>query len=356
VLTPQDCASEAEIADFNHVAPFKVLRQRHWPLSPVEGLIRLWGLIRLTWRCRPDVILATGDRAVWLSAVWGKLAHIPWLAVAHGGVEFGMHVNWERAIARWAFSQPDVVVCVSEYTRQLMLSIGVRPARVEVIHNGADDQVFVAQPSQNSPALRHRLGLDAARLLLTVGSVTERKGQEVVIRALPYILKELPDVHYLMAGLPHIQTDLTGLARQLGVAERIHFLGRVGQDALVEALQACDLFVMTSRHSSDGDSEGYGIAVIEAALCGKPAVVSGESGLAEAVIQEQTGLLVPEDAPKETAQAIIRLLKDDALRQQMGRAAHQRASRECTWDRRVETYDALLRALATRRLTKGSMG
>jgi phosphatidylinositol alpha-1,6-mannosyltransferase len=148
-----------------------------------------------------------------------------------------------------------------------------------------------------------------------------------------------------MAGLPTIQAQLEKLAAELGVAGHIHVLGRVDQPTLLAAYNACDLFLMTSRHSSDGDSEGYGIAVIEAALCGKAAVVSGESGLAEAVVDGQTGLLVTEDNPEETARAVLRLLQDEALRHKMAKQAHKRALEESTWSKRVDAYERILTEL-----------
>jgi phosphatidylinositol alpha-1,6-mannosyltransferase len=260
-------------------------------------------------------------------------------------VEFGAPAGWQRLASRWAYSRPRAVICVSEYARRRMLALGARPPRAEVITNGADEHAFRPLDAPIPQALRRQWGLDGAQILLTVGSLTERKGQEVVIRALPAILAARPAVHYVMAGLPQIQEKLERLADELGVRSQVHFLGRVDQETLVAAYNACDVFVMTSRHSSDGDAEGYGIAVIEAALCGRPAVVSGESGLAEAVAHGQTGLLVPENDPQATAQAILRLLGDDELRAQLGRQARQRALNEQTWSSRAARYDRLLRQI-----------
>jgi phosphatidylinositol alpha-1,6-mannosyltransferase len=99
---------------------------------------------------------------------------------------------------------------------------------------------------------------------------------------------------------------------------------------------------MTSRHTPGGDFEGYGIAVVEAALCGKPAVVSDNSGLAEAVSPGKTGLVVPQDSPGAVAEAVTNLLLDDRQRLTMGQAARARALSEQTWQRRAEQYHHLL--------------
>src|SRR5262249_42098920 len=163
------------------------------------------------------------------------------------------------------------------------------------------------------------------------GSVTERKGQDVVIRALPHILHQLPNTHYFIIGLPAKATEFAALAQKLGVADYVHFLGRVDAGTVVRYLNCADLFVMTSRHSHDGDFEGYGIAVVEAALCSRPAVVSANSGLAEAIIDGETGLCVPEEDEIATAQAIISLLRNESRRCAMGEAAQRRAMAEQTW-------------------------
>ena len=229
-----------------------------------------------------------------------------------------------------------------------MLALGVRPQKERVIPNGADDDLFRPVEKASIESFRQRLGLGNNPLLLTVGNVTERKGQDVVIRALPELLQSIPEVHYLLVGLPTIREELTNLAQRLGVEDRVHFLGRLDSQTLVAAYNACDVYVMTSRHSQSGDFEGYGIAAVEAALCGKPAVVSGGSGLEEAILPDQTGLVVPEDDPGATAAAIARLLQDDPLRLQFGLKARERALQEQTWANRVVLYDQALREIISR--------
>jgi phosphatidylinositol alpha-1,6-mannosyltransferase len=199
------------------------------------------------------------------------------------------------------------------------------------------------------------LGLEDAQVLLTVGSVTERKGQDVVIRALPHILEQVPDAHYLIAGAPNKQLDFEQLAHSLGVGEHIHFLGQVPSDLLVRIMNSCDVFIMTSKHTEDGDFEGYGIAVVEAALCGKPAVVADNSGLVEAIVHGQTGLAVSEGDELATAEAVLEILKNDELRLTMGQAARERALSEQTWANRIKEYARLLTALTMRTSKRGSI-
>jgi phosphatidylinositol alpha-1,6-mannosyltransferase len=342
VLSPQDYVSDREVDAFNAARPFEVVRLHRHSIKPLAAVYRYRELGRVVCATRPDLLLATGDRAAWVVARAAERFELPWVAVGHG-TEFELPTRWERHLTRRAFQKASAVICVSEFTRSLVARAGIRCQRVYTIPNGADPGRFRVLPGVEIGAFRAALGIDADHLLLTVGNVTQRKGQEVVIRALPRVLEWAPRTHYLVAGLPTRRSEYEKLASDLGVARHVHFLGRVGADELVKLLNACDLFVMTSRMTPTGDCEGYGIAVVEAALCGKPAVVSRGSGLSEAILDGTTGVAVPQDDPVATADAITGLLLDADRRLDMGRAALKRALEEQTWDDRLGQYDAVLR-------------
>ena len=345
VVTPQDYAAEEEVSKFNASLPFRIMRLRTSRVAGVKRLVQAVRIKRVLSQVRPEVVIATGLRAVWLCGVVVPALRRPWLAVGHGK-EFGVH-GLERAITRHAYSRSDAIVCVSRYTWEAMSRAGITPRTGRVIPNGGDASTFAPLPESEAASFRRSLGFPGAQILLTVGHVSERKGQDIVIRALARLrdMRDMRDVHYLMAGLPTKEREFGALARELGVAERVHFLGRVDTARLVRLVNVCDLFVMTSRHDAQGDFEGYGIAVVEAALCGRPAVVTENSGLAEAIEDGTTGSAVPENDVDATAAAIRDLLMDPVRRREMGTAARARALSEQTWDRRVREYDDVLREL-----------
>jgi phosphatidylinositol alpha-1,6-mannosyltransferase len=343
VISPQDYASREEVAAFNRAQPFTVMRARPVPFPPLEGLYR-WRLAsRWINKWKPDVLMASGQRAVWLAAALAGRYGIPWAAVGHG-TEFGTNISWERRLSRWSYGRAGVVVCVSEYTRRQMLTMGIRPREVCVIPNGADAGFYRKLPREQAETCRVSLGLERARLLLTVGNVTERKGQEVVIRALPHVLKTAPDTHYLIAGLPTMKEEFSRTARALRVEGHVHFLGRVEQAELLRLFNCSDIFVMTSQHTASGDFEGYGIAVVEAALCGKPAVVSADSGLSEAIVEGVTGFAVTQGDERAVADSIVKLLTDETRLRRMSDAAYERAVTGQTWENRAQEYDSVLKS------------
>lgn len=344
VVACQDYAHADEILNFNRAQEYPIVRLDSIPGPLIEGVYRLIKYFSAIRKYQPDVILSSGQKAVWLAALCGFLSHRPWIAVGHG-TEFGDKNPLSCYLNRLSYAAADCLISVSNYTQNWLQAKGIKAKRHEVIYNGADEDFFYPLKIDQIQYWKQQHGLDKGYILLTVGNVTERKGQEVVIRALPYILKVIPEVHYIIVGLPTLKDKLTKLATELQVSERVHFLGKASSETLLYAYNACDLFVMTSRLTRVGDFEGFGIAVIEAALCGKPAIVSQNCGLAEAVKHGYTGLTVPQNAPEITAAAIVELLRDDGFRKYLGQNARQRALQELTWSRCAEKYDQILRSL-----------
>lgn len=339
VLSPQSYATAEAVAAFNRRQPFAIT-----PLPEREAGAGWWAararLIRAAiGRERPALLVASGQRALWTAAAIHAMYRLPWVAVGHGS-EFLDASRLAGALTRRAIGGAAAVVAVSDYTAGLIRAAS-RPRRLVVIPNAADGTRF--RPGLDSSALRRRWNLGDARVLLTVGQVGERKAQDVVIRALPRILAARPDTVYVMVGLPRLQAAYGALAAELGVADRVRFVGMLPDEELPAAYNLADAFVLVSRRAADGDVEGYGIVVQEAALCGVPAVVSRGCGLTEAISEGQTGLSVPPDDPAATAAAVLALL-DEPTRQMMGRRARETA-RSATWSERVVAYDALLRGL-----------
>ncbi len=344
VISPQDYSSHEEIDDFNNQLPFPILRMRPISHAPMEALYRWRKASQCIKEWNPDLLVASGTRPVWLTACLSRRYGKPWVAIGHG-TEFGLTKSWERLLTKWSFQQANAVICVSNFTWKRMLSSGIYPQYGKVIPNGADSNRFRTLPETEVSDFRASLSLHGALLLLTVGNVTPRKGQDVVIRAMPYILKEIPDVHYLIVGIPTNRDEFQNLARELGVANHVHFIGKADSETVVRFLNSCDIFLMTSKHTEEGDFEGYGIAVVEAALCGKPAIVSSNSGLVEAIIDKHTGFVVPEADEFATAQRVIQLLKNQNLRHQMGESARTNSYNIQTWEHRAKEYHLVFQTL-----------
>ena len=338
VLARRAYASPDEIERFDAEQPFGVASLPRSAFAARRALGRALG-------ARPDLLLASGRRAAWLAA--SAVSSPPRVAIGHGS-EFTLGGIASRWMTRLAFGRMDGVVCVSRHTEERMLESGIRPARRTVIPNGADPERFHPLPPERLLETRRRLGIPVGPVILTVGHVSKRKGQDLVVRALPRLLESVPGLLYAVAGLPTRATELERLAAELDVRQHLVVLGQVGADDLNAVYNLCELFVMPSREV-DGDFEGYGIAVVEAALCAKPAVVTDSTGLVEAIEPERTGLAVPAEDPEGLAEAVGSRLADPARLRTMGERARRRALEEQTWSQRAARYDSWLRSIVEQR-------
>lgn len=181
------------------------------------------------------------------------------------------------------------LLAVSEALARDMSAIGLPQDKIAIHYTGLDRSLF--HPTDKTAArqwLAERLGLAlpaTAPLLATVGALIARKGQGYVIRALP----TLPDAHLLLVGKGEDEAGLRALARELGVAERAHFLGSLDHTALPKVLNAADAMVLPSA------SEGLANAWVEALACGTPLVITDAGGARELVKDTSAGLIVAHD-------------------------------------------------------------
>jgi phosphatidylinositol alpha-1,6-mannosyltransferase len=240
----------------------------------------------------------------------------------------------------FAYRAASSVVANSEFTRDRLLELGVEPGRITLINPGVDLERF--HPGYETTDLRQSLGLaPEQKLILSVGRLSRRKGFDQVIRSLPALQAQELDVHYAIIGIGQDRDYLLGLARELGMQDRVHPLGHVSPDDLPRWYCAADLFAMPNREI-DGDTEGFGMVFVEAAACGTTALAGEAGGTGAAVLHEQTGLRVDGADVEAVAQALTRLLWDDQLRAGLAEAACARAHTELGWERVAEKTADLL--------------
>ena len=344
VASEQQYASDEEIAAFNKSQAFRVVKL---PVTPSMILLlkKIWFLYRLALSSKSQFIIGTGKHGSWFAYIVARLLFKKCVLIGHG-TEFSVTMsNRSKRINKFVYSHADLLVCVSNYTKLIAERESISNPHKAVIHNGADSDVYYKITEGEIAAFKTARQITEQKVIVTIGNVTDRKGQEWVIRAMPEILKALPNIHYYIIGKPTLQEKLEGVANELGVANHVHFLGRRPTAELREWLNACDIFAMTSAHV-EGDFEGFGISVIEAALCGKCAIVTNESGVAESIVDGQSGLAVPEKDGLAVAKAAITILGNDELRNKMDEFAYTRANEGFTWKVQIEKYIALFQSIS----------
>ena len=281
---------------------------------------------------RPDIVHTHLIHADVYGALAAAAAGAALVSTKHNDDPFraGAFRHVERLLARRAAS----VICITDSLARFNAErVGIPPGKLVVIHYGLDTPPpgWGGNPEIALPA--------GARLLLGVGRLAEQKGYETAVRALPQILAAEPNTVLVVLGEGPERGRLEALARELGVAEAVILPGRAGD---VSAwLERAELFVHPCRW------EGFGLVLLEAMLAGLPIVASEVSAVPEIVVDGETGLLVPPEAPDSLARAVTAVLADAARRTALGEAgrirAHERFSVARMADRTLEVYSAVQR-------------
>ena len=147
--------------------------------------------------------------------------------------------------------------------------------------------------------------------LLTVGSITYRKGQINLINALPEIINKYPNVHYHCVGLPFDREHILHSAEKINVGEYVSIHGFIQNNQLSSIYKQADVLIMLSQNKIESGLEGFGIAILEANLFGVPALGSINTGIEDAIVQNQTGVLVNPYSIKEIVEGIDWLLQEN---------------------------------------------
>ena len=268
-----------------------------------EGLVA-WAVARLSGR--PVVIYAHGEELT----TWG-----------YGGKYKAM---------RFALRHADTVIANSGYTQEELLRMGVCRERIVQINPGVAVERF--QPGLACGDLREQIGIGPGqKLILSVGRLQRRKGFDMLVKSLPELLSRGVDAHYALIGIGEDQVYLNNLAQELGVMDRVHFLGHVSAEDLPRWYNACDVFAMPNREVN-GDTEGFGMVFIEAAACGKPSIAGTAGGTGAAVLDGETGYRIDGTRLDAVTDALQRLLADELLAARFGQSGHRRAVAEFSWE------------------------
>ena len=329
-------------ADFDHDHPNSihrlVLKRRPW-IKPESLFIYTKLFLKSFWMTLTRRIVAVfAGRALpegFIALAVARLTGRPVLIYAHGEELTGWGRGKKFQAMCYVLRRADWILSNSDYTRDILVSlIGVKPQRIALVYPTVDEERF--RPGLPSSDLRSTIGLsEGKQLILSVGRLQRRKGFDNVIRALPDLRQQGMDVEYALIGIGDDLDHLRSLAQELGVLDRVHFLGHVSYEDLPRWYNACDVFAMPNR-DIDGDTEGFGLVFLEVAASGKPGIAGTAGGTGSAVVDGETGLRVDGEKVEEIAQALTRLLCNPAEAAEMGRKARLRVIDNFTHVRRVD--------------------
>ncbi|MEU3714260.1 glycosyltransferase family 4 protein [Streptomyces catenulae] len=332
----------AATAAFDAEQEFPVVRDRTTMLLPTPAVTR-----RATALLREH-----GCTSVWFGAAAPLGLMAPALRAAGArrivATTHGHEAGWAqlpaaRQLLRRIGEGTDTLTYLGEYTRR-RIGAALTPeaaARMVQLPPGVDEKTF--HPGSGGDEIRARLGLSDRPVVVCVSRLVPRKGQDTLIEAMPAITAAVPDAVLLIVGGGPYEKELRALAERTGVAGSVRFTGAVPWAELPAHYGAGDVFAMPCRTRRGGlDVEGLGIVYLEASATGLPVVAGDSGGAPDAVLDGETGWVVPGGSPRATAERVVTLLQDPELRRRMGERGRAWVEEKWRWDLLAEKLKELL--------------
>lgn len=288
-------------------------------------LTAAWRLSRILKQLKPDVVHAHDPHGVAMAglalSMSTQLAKPPLVAARR--VDFHLRGS---SLSRWKYRQVDCFICASEAIRQMLVGDGVPAARAVTVHEGIDiERVDSASPAK----LHEELWLPHhAPIVGNVAALVPHKGQRHLIEAARLVLPQVPDARFIIAGEGESRPSLERQIKDHRLEKHVLLVGF--RPDVLSLHKAFDIFAMSSV------TEGLGTSLLDAMAAGKPVVATMTGGIPEVVVDGETGFLVPPRDHAAMAEAIVALLKDEALGRRMGEAGRARACALFSAERMVQ--------------------
>ena len=324
-------------AAFDARQGFPVVRHPTSLMLPVPAVLRT----------AREVARAEGCDRVWFGAAapLGLLTRPLGLARAVASTH-GHEVGWAllpgtRQALRRIGRDVDVVTCLGDYTRRRLAPALGSATRLETLASGVDTSVF--RPGAGGGAVRRRYRLGSRPVVVCVSRLVPRKGQDLLVRALPEVRRRVPGTALLLVGGGPDLPRLRRLAASHDVAEHVVTTGSVPWEELPAHYDAGDVFAMPCRTRRGGlEVEGLGIVFLEASATGLPVVAGRSGGSPDAVLDGRTGHLVDGRSPSQVTDAVAGLLLDPARARATGAAGRQWVEQCWRWDVLADRLRVLL--------------
>ncbi|MEU7715711.1 glycosyltransferase family 4 protein [Micromonospora chalcea] len=326
---------------FDADQPFEVVRERTRVLLPTPLIARRAARLARAYDCdtvwfgaaAPLGLLATGLRR--------RAGIRRAVALTHGHEVGWAALPGARSALRRIGRGVDVTTYLGEYTRTRLARVLDGLTELRRLAPGVDVETY--HPDVDGTEVRKRLGLADRPVVVCVSRLVPRKGQDMLIRALPEIRRRVPGAALLVVGGGPYRSTLEKLARQAGLEHDVVFTGSVPSDALPAHYAAGDVYAMPCRTRNRGlDVEGLGIVYLEAGATGLPVVAGDSGGAPDAVRDGETGYVVSGRDVAQLADRVATLLADRDLARQFGAAGRAWVEREWRWETQAQRMAALL--------------
>jgi len=330
------------VVEFDKKQQFKIFRFKNYKNKVLKIIHRIWFSFKIINNSKYDLLFIPYSHAGIIGLFAKAVFNIPYVMMGHGS-EFLYKNKLLRFLIRLFFNNANLILTNSQFTANLIYRMGIYNPHVKIIPLGADDQLF-KRDNYDGLHLKRKYGFENKDVLLTVGNLSIRKGHRTVIDAVEILKMEFPNILYLIVGRGKQYENLKKIIKDKNLTEFVILAGFISQELLPEYFAFSSVFILNSTIASDGDVEGFGIVVLEAALMGKPSIGTLDCGMEEVIEDGITGLLVPMDNPQMTARAIKKMIGNRELMKTMGKSAYRRAKLHFTWEDSAYKTDQIFRS------------
>ncbi|MFC5922495.1 glycosyltransferase family 4 protein [Micromonospora vulcania] len=328
-------------AKFDADQPFEVIRERTRVLLPTPLIARRAARLARAYDCDTVWFGAAAPLGLLAPGLRRRAGVRRVVAQTHGHEVGWAALPAARPALRRIGRGVDVTTYLGEYTRSRLARVLDGVTELRRLAPGVDVDTY--HPSVDGEPVRARLGLTDRPVVVCVSRLVPRKGQDMLIRALPEIHRRVPDAALLIVGGGPYRATLEKLARQVGVERDVVFTGSVPWAELPAHYAAGDVYAMPCRTRNRGlDVEGLGIVYLEASATGLPVVAGDSGGAPDAVREGETGYVVRGRDVAQLADRVARLLADRDLARQLGAAGRAWVEREWRWEAQAQRMAALL--------------
>ena len=299
-----------------------VLEKTSYFRASADSLVKLDGILANE---KPTmVVFGHLDMRLYPFALFLLERKVPYGIIAHEGEIYPFRNRINEFIRRGAMLKgAQWIAANSRHTKSLVEMWGIPGGRIKIVYPPISQGAIQARlHSEQSREMRDELNV------VTICRLVKPKGIDTVLRALRILDARGVPFRYVIGGDGVERKVLEALVDELGLRNRVHFMGYITEDEKWCLLRTSDVFVMASRVDPKTQHEGFGIAYVEASALGLPAIGSRAGGIPDAVVDGETGILVPQESPEDLAEALTFLYRNPEKRMEMGRAGMERARRQ----------------------------
>jgi colanic acid/amylovoran biosynthesis glycosyltransferase len=300
-----------------------------------------YDLVDLIAEHKPDVVhVYYGHKAV--KYIWMLMeSQVPFVISFHGVdvVKF-MDEKFYHKKLKIAFNEAELVMARSESLLERLKELGCPEEKLRLNRTPI--------PFDNIPFVERKAPENGQWRIIQACRLIPKKGIFTVLDALPRVLRDYPNLKYLLAGIGPSRDEIADAIRVRGLSDNVEMLGWLEQDELLEEYQKSHYFLHPSQLTQENDQEGVPNSMLEAMANGLPVVATYHGGIPEAVTNEEDGLLVPERSPKELAEAMLRIMDDSALLTKLSIRAAESVRAKFGFDNQIANLEGIYKEAVAR--------